>query len=94
MHQLPDQKLMETTNSDLYPNKTEPASFQPQPWLSLAQLSPSLFYSKSIFKKDRVRNVTVVPVREQKSSAWQDEIVQTCVDSLISGTIPNPKVNI
>ena len=47
----------------------------------------------SIFKKDRVGNVTVVPVREQKSSAWQDEIFQTCVDSLISGTIPNPKVN-
>ena len=37
-------------------------------------------------------NVTVVPVREEKTNIWQEEIYEMCVDSLVSGNIPKPEV--
>ena len=43
-------------------------------------------------KKDRMGNVTVVPVREEKTNIWQEEIYEMCVDSLVSGNIPKPEV--
>ena len=43
-------------------------------------------------KKDRMGNVTVVPVREEKRNIWQEEIYEMCVDSLVSGNIPKPEV--
>ena len=37
-------------------------------------------------------NVSVVPVKEAKTHDWQNAIHQLCIDSLISGNIPDPEV--
>ena len=38
------------------------------------------------------QNRTVVPVLVDKDTSWQDEILDLCFDSIVTGTIPRPKV--
>ena len=38
------------------------------------------------------QNRTVVPVLVEKDNSWQDQILDLCIDSIVSGTIPRPKV--
>ena len=43
---------------------------------------------------DRSGNRVVVPVMVRKDTSWQEGIVQLCIDSLESGNIPDPEVEI
>ena len=47
-----------------------------------------------MFKVDRSGNRVVVPVMVPKDTSWQEGIVQLCIDSLESGNIPDPEVEI
>ena len=54
----------------------------------------TLFYTGPVYiQVDRTGNSrTVVPVLVDKDTSWQDKIVDMCVASLESGSIPNPQV--
>ena len=43
---------------------------------------------------DRSGRRVVVPVMVPKDTSWQEKIVEICVDSIVSGNIPDPKVKI
>ena len=48
--------------------------------------------SNFYFKVDRSgEQCQVVPRREPKSTEWMDEIYARCVDSINSGTVPDPQ---
>ena len=38
------------------------------------------------------KNMTVVPVKEDKDHSWREEILLECLDSLEKGTIPDVEV--